>query len=438
MQPDSIAARGKPVEQRQSVTYDLYDKNALTWDDDRKVAAFITSQDSALRNYASHIRQIHREVVNKYLSPNLQFAMQAYSALAELGMYYQVDPTSPFTQAQESAMLVDSISLPRETLTRRTGDCDDLTVLYSALLQTVGIPTALVTIPGHIYSAFNTGVATKNYQSMHPDRNMFLDVGGELWVLVEITLIGSADFLKAWNVGVSEFRKYDSDTKARGFFPVAEAQELYRPVPLRETDLGLQYGDDSALRSQFAADMARLTVTVLTPMANKARASGLARDWNAYGAAAAQLGALAQARSAFEQSLKIDPSNTSARVNMGSVQYLEHKYTDALASFDAARKALEAKGTGSTSIWTNVLINLAKTNHALGNYDQAGASFREASALSPEVASRFDYLASGGKDPGTGTSMGAASATTSVASAGAGSGRASQSATTEPILFVDE
>lgn len=451
-------ARGKPVEQRQSVTYDLYDKNALTWDDDRKVAAFITTQDSALRNYASHIRQVHRANVNEYLSRNLQFAMQAYGALAELGMYYQVDPTSPFTQAQESALLVDSISLPRETLTRRTGDCDDLTVLYSALLQTVGIPTALVTIPGHIYSAFNTGVATKDYRSMHPDRNMFLDVGGELWVLVEITLIGSADFLKAWNVGVTEFRKYDGDTKARGFFPVAEAQELYRPVPLRETDLGLQYGDDSALQARFAADMDRLAATILSPGADKARASGLARDWNAYGAAAAQLGALGQARSAFEQSLKIDPSNASARINMGSVLYLERKYTDALAAFEAARRSLESKGTGSKTIRANVLINLAKTHHALGNYDQAGASYRDASALSPELASRFDYLASagtiatgssagatGGGAAGSRTSPGTASAATGVAStgsvtatAGTDGGRASQSATAEPILFVDE
>ncbi|RKX76706.1 MAG: hypothetical protein DRP87_11125 [Spirochaetes bacterium] len=38
---------GRPSEQRQSVSYDLYDKTSVTWDDDRKVAAFITPANSA-------------------------------------------------------------------------------------------------------------------------------------------------------------------------------------------------------------------------------------------------------------------------------------------------------------------------------------------------------------------------------------------------------
>ncbi|MCF6334510.1 MAG: hypothetical protein L3J12_02055, partial [Spirochaetales bacterium] len=49
--------RNRPVNQVASVSYDLQYKTALTWDDDRKVGAFITPADSALRNYASAIRQ---------------------------------------------------------------------------------------------------------------------------------------------------------------------------------------------------------------------------------------------------------------------------------------------------------------------------------------------------------------------------------------------
>jgi tetratricopeptide (TPR) repeat protein len=394
------SANGKPVEQRQTVTYDLYDRNALTWDDDRKAAAFITP-------------------------------------LAELGMYYQVDPTSPFTEAQESALLVDSISLPRETLGRRTGDCDDLTVLFSTMLQTVGIETALVTIPGHIYSAFNTGVPTRNYQSLHPDRNMFIEKDGELWVLVEITLVGTADFLKAWNVGVSEFRRYDSNTKVRGFYPVAEAQELYRPVSLRETDLGLQYGDDGALQRRFVADLERLKSTLLTPKADRARATGQARDWNAYGAMAAQLGTMKQARVAFDKALQIDPANASARLNIGSVLFLEGSYVEALAAFEAVRKTYESKGTVSKNLRTNLLINLGKTYHALGRYMDAGSAYREASTLDPALASRFDYLASAGSSTAPDSGV-AQTAEQSIPAAGTDTGRASRTVAVEPILFSDE
>ena len=44
--------------QKFPVSYDLYDKESLTWDDDNKVGAFITPADSALRNYSSYLRQV--------------------------------------------------------------------------------------------------------------------------------------------------------------------------------------------------------------------------------------------------------------------------------------------------------------------------------------------------------------------------------------------
>ena len=44
---------GRAAEQKQPVTYDLMDKTSITWSDDRKIGAFITPQDSALRNYTA-------------------------------------------------------------------------------------------------------------------------------------------------------------------------------------------------------------------------------------------------------------------------------------------------------------------------------------------------------------------------------------------------
>jgi len=422
------AARGKPVEQRQSVTYDLYDKNSLTWDDDRKVAAFITPQDSAIRNFASFIRQASKEATNPFLSANLQFAMQAYGALTELGLFYQIDPTSPFTQAQEDSVVVDSVSLPRETLARRTGDCDDLTVLYNSLLQSVGIQTALVTIPGHIYSAFNTGVASQKFLSLHPDRNMLLDVDGELWVLVEITMIGQSDFLKAWNTGISEFRRYDGDTRVRGFYRTADAQEIYRSVPLRESDLGLQYGEPAHSSKRFTGDLQTLQGIMLQATAERAKAAGTVKDWMAYGVAAAQLGSTAQARQAFEAVIRLDPANISATLNLGSIHYLNEDYKSALVAYSSAQKAIEAKRTVSKATQFNLFVNLSKTYNALGQPEQSRDFYARASDVDAAQAARFSYLGS------SGGSTGAAS----TGSPPAVSGRASEAGSAEPILFADE
>ncbi len=187
----TYTSKGRPTEQRQSAGYDLYDKTSITWDDDSKVAAFITPADSALRNYTSFIRQACKEEVIQTYSDEIQTAIQVYDALGEIECLYQADPTSPFIEVQESTHVVDSVSLPRNTLKRITGDCDDLTVLYDSLLETVGIETAFITVPGHIYSCFNTKISGRQYGMVHPDRRMTINVEGELWLPLEITMIGT-------------------------------------------------------------------------------------------------------------------------------------------------------------------------------------------------------------------------------------------------------
>lgn len=420
------------VEQRQSVTYELHDKNALTWDDDRKAAAFITPQDSAIKNYASFIRQSAKDDINPYLSSNLQFAMQLYSALANLGIIYQVDPVQPFTSMQEEVMVVDSISLPRETLVRKTGDCDDLTVLFASILQTVGIESALVTTPGHIYCAFDTGVAAADYSTVHPVREMSIVLDGTLWVPVEITLIGRGSFMEAWETGSREYRNYETAVEKRGFYPVAAARNIYRPVVLRETDLGLQYGAGDPVRQAFNEEMKRLAEQILKPYREKAERAGNPKAWNSFGVMAAKLGFISQARDGFNKALRLDRNFVGSKINLGSLAYLEKDYAEAVRAFEDARSLLESR-QAAQSLRTSVTLNLSKAYYALEIYEKAEALYREAYALDPEASNKMSYLASSGNPAPSGESYGSLDAGTPKAG-----NRAAEATGDTPILFVDQ
>ena len=104
-------------------------------------------------------------------------------------------PLAVLHAAQAKADVVDSVSLARETLKVRGGDCDDLTVLFCSLLESVSIPTAYILVPGHIYAAFDTGVPAAAWQDVHPERRMTFAFDGSLWVPLEVTLIEKSDFL---------------------------------------------------------------------------------------------------------------------------------------------------------------------------------------------------------------------------------------------------
>jgi hypothetical protein len=51
-----------------------------------------------------------------------------------------------------------------ETLSTGSGDCDDYSILLSNLLQSIGIPTRFVFVPGHVYVQANLPDAMKKYK----------------------------------------------------------------------------------------------------------------------------------------------------------------------------------------------------------------------------------------------------------------------------------
>lgn len=343
--------------------------------------------------------------------------MQAFNALAELGILYQIDPTSPFTSVQENTYVVDSISFPRETLTRLTGDCDDLTVLYNTILQTAGYETAFVTTPGHIYSAVNTKVASRDFASVHTDRNMLLEVGGEIWVLVEITLIGETSFEQAWSTGIAEYKQYDGQPDRRGFFLTNEAHRIFRPVALREVDLGLQYGDQNAIVQRFVCDLENLSGTVLRPALVEAEAKNTARSWNRYGIAAAKLGAVEEAIRGFEKAGEMDSDDLNSRLNLGSLYYLQKDYQKALSTFQTVFQLIEGMDRVRESYIFKVFLNISRTFYALENYDGAREYFAKAEEIDPEGVAQYSFLGS---------------------SSGDGTGRSSEAAAVDPILFFED
>ncbi|WP_304226352.1 hypothetical protein [Gracilinema caldarium] len=389
----SYRYKGRAVEQRFPLAYELYDKTSIIWDDDRKVGAFITPSDSALRNYLSFVRQSLKSEAIAQFNENLQTAAQIYAALVKLGLIYQSDPISPFVKAQEKQSVLDSVSLGRDTLRRGTGDCDDLTVLYASLLESAGIETGFITVPGHIYAIFNTKVKSRDYRELHPDRSMFLTVSDTLWIPVEVTLIGKQSFYDAWIKGAELWNLYEKDQNKRAFYRTADAQKLFRPVALRESDLGLQYGSQESLAALYKTEISRVADGILQPLADLANKSNNKQDWTYLGVAYAKFGRLKEAETAFNRVMKIDPNSVSVQVNLGNIAYLQRDYRKAVIQYQGAYNSLVKQGKQDSLTAQKVLISLSKTYTGMKDFAQAKQAFEKASAIDSSQVREFAYLA---------------------------------------------
>ncbi len=389
-------ARGRSGMQKESVTYDLHDKTAITWDDDRKVGAFITPADSALQNYVSFIRKAAQPITVSHWSRSVQTAMQIYAAMGEIGIIYQIDPISPFTRVQTDSLSVDSVKLSRDTLIRGTGDCDDLTVLFCSLMEAAGLETGFITVPGHIYPAINTGFQSRQFGEIHPDRDMTLDIDGELWLPLEITMVDSGSFLDAWFRGADLWKSFGDSPELRGFYRTRKTQELYRPVGLRESDLGLQYGDAQRLAADFRTSLNSIGSIVSDNYARIARETGEASDFNRAGMVYAKFGLYSDAETYLNRALRIDKDYLPALINLGNISYMQENYPRAIGQYQSAYDGLGARGMEKSSIAAKLLINMSKASHEADEYDQARLLFAQAREVDPQLATPYAYLGSTG------------------------------------------
>jgi hypothetical protein len=374
----------------------LFDRTSISWDDDRKAAAFITKADTALRNYATFIRQsIKDRVVAGYSEP-VQTAMAVYYALKELGIIYQLALTSSFAQAQANPLVVDHVHVPRETLSRRAGDCSDLTVLFCAILESVGIPTGFITVPGHIYPVFGTKVTASSYRDLYPDKNMTFDVAGELWIPIEMTMVGTSDFLAAWRRGVEEWKEFDADITKRAIFFTADCQNVFRPVGLKDADLGLQYGETGRkVADAFRLSADKLLDTVIGSYSQVATVSNAKSDYNRLGIVAAQYGRYDQALNALNTALTLDRNYLGAVINLGNVYYLKQDYQNALRVFHQAEQTMIASARTDSPLYPRVLLNISRSYYELENFEQATVYFDKAAAVDPTLVGTYSYLKSG-------------------------------------------
>jgi hypothetical protein len=379
---------GSRREARFTETLRVNHRNAMTWDDDRRAAAFVSAKDPAVLRYSKFAAGVIREAGTTEIDQNLRFAMGLFEGLRIYGLNYVVDPTTPHKEMSENKSALDYLQFPYQTLVYRGGDCDDLSIMFASVLESVGIRTAFITIPGHIYMAFGLSMdeATAKGTFVNPEEVIYREGGA--WIPVEITLINEG-FVKAWSVGAKEYQD-NAKTGTAAFIPVASAWEVYEPVGIPGEDTRIVLPEAEALQKAYRTSLARFTERELSPRVERLR-SEISRSGgsnpaltNKLGVLYARYGLLAEARAEFERGSRA--GHTPALTNLGNVAYLQKDYAKALDCYERALKALPDNKVA--------LLGLARTQYELDNFPGAERAYAMVTDLDPKLASEYSYLTS--------------------------------------------
>jgi tetratricopeptide (TPR) repeat protein/sugar lactone lactonase YvrE len=383
-------------------TLTIYDKHRMSWDERTRYAAFVTPKDPLIINFS-------RAVASEFGANKepTQLASALFDTLGTLGVTYVQDPINPYQITSNKVDYVDYIQYPRETLQRRSGDCDDLVALYSAALESLGIPTRVLLVPGHMLLMFSTGVeAPTDGYTMD---NMYVVHQGSLWIPVEATLVGKS-FVKAWENGAATYyRERGNDGFA--VFDIHEAWDTFKPASLPEDPWRAPPVARDVMERHFPGDLlsvVKISSQTLTRRFLQAiqRNPGDLEAHLQVGIILARQGDRVEARKYFRKIVDAQPRHAAALNNLGNLAMLDSQYAEAQKLYSDASKA-DPKDA-------EILINLAQAYKAQKNNDKAKEAFAQAQKVDPTMMSKYKAMGlelmnslSGGKAAAAATSSAA-------------------------------
>lgn len=374
---------GDAQSQSRSVTVLVYDRNALTWSDDRRAAAFVSSRDPWVLDLTGQVIAAVKSLRNSELPKAMQTVMAIHEGLRLYGIGYMIGTIRPFDHKQGEAEIVDTLKFPRQTLAFRAGDCADLSVLYASCLEAAGVETAFITVPGHILLAFDLGITESAAVARSMDKRDYIVRDGSVWLPIETTMRDS-DFPAIWKKGAAQWREA-TEAKTAAFYPIHDAWKIYAPMGLPADGSTVATPPSDKIGSAFSAVLGKAVGAELAARVSSLKAQpGLDPSSPAFlnkrGVLYGKYGWLKEAQTDFQAASKA--GSVSALVNLGNIAMLRGDPAQAYDFYSAAKKKMPPNAS--------LYLNLAMAASAIGKQDAATAAVAEARVLDPSAADSYE------------------------------------------------
>jgi len=365
----------------------VYSRNAITWENPERIANFLTPKDPPVRDFqVGALNDLPRAPGAEALNPNIATAMHLWDALSEAGVRFQSNPNNPYEAIREDANYpVDYSQFPRETLKRKSGQCDDLATLIVSMLYGAGVRAALLDYPGHMALMFDTE-ADDPLDAGLPEGEM-IKHEGTYWLPLEATLLGSS-FPEAFRKALYAYKTEAEKGRVRILDP-RRAWANFEPATLPEIKWTAEGPKPEARQKRFSEESAALAAERYQFLKKhyEGRLQADGKDVDArveLGLLEYQKGDTGAAVEEYNKALAIDPKNPSAWNNLAGIAYLAG---DNARAEEQYLKAVEADPQDA-DIW----LNLVKTGVRLKDKGKAQGYAQKALALDASLKPAVETL----------------------------------------------
>lgn len=192
---------------------------------DGKAAVFVDPNNEDMIELSHQIQNQYLEEVGfDALNPKMKTIYRTLAFLKSRKIKYQLDPDSvPY--GKDSGK-VDYLRYPSETLRAGYGDCDDLSILFSQLLESGGVKCAFITTPGHIFVAAESEMNGGLINTLFGSTEKFIEKSGRYYIPMEVTMFNES-FEKIWETGLANWN--NASEEEREIFLLDEQWQEFKP-----------------------------------------------------------------------------------------------------------------------------------------------------------------------------------------------------------------
>lgn len=215
---------GKEITRSLTTPIKIHGKNAMDWAVPNSIGGFVNYNDESIKKLSR--QAIHSLPLDNTINSDLLNTMAFFETIKSLGIKYVKDPSASGSTA------LDMVQYPLETIKLKSGDCDDLAVLYASMLTSIGIPSAIISYHDHVLVMFDTGLYKKNRFNLSADTTRTIIHNEKVWIPIETTLLGKG-FVDAWHAAASEFHTAISEGQQVYIIELQSAWNSYPPVAFK-------------------------------------------------------------------------------------------------------------------------------------------------------------------------------------------------------------
>ncbi|MDD2228786.1 MAG: tetratricopeptide repeat protein [Candidatus Cloacimonetes bacterium] len=356
-------------ESKDQVLINALGTSAMDWGNRKQFASFINPNDEYMRDFVStSIVQLFANNPAQGINKNILRAIQIWSYLHANGISYVLDNTSSNAINSEH----DYVQYPFQSLSRKSGDCEDLLALMATMLSVVGVECGFIDYPKHVMLVFDTGMSSEEIMESGIDPSHFVYLNSKYWVPLETTQLGKGSFSESWLNAIKYYENILDQGAYLDLIEFSEAHKQYPPAPFSGTISSRQFGKASETLAFYKKDMESITLLGQITREEEFRQS-IAKYpnnlvvANQYAYWCMQNGKISTAEGQWVQILNKDPKNLSALVNLGNLYFVTGQYAKARTQYQNALKE-----NHKTDM---VLRNLCVLEYRQGNNKQAREYF---------------------------------------------------------------